>query len=430
MAEPRKGSTLTIRIKTNDESYSLELEGYGGRAEILSDLAGKEKLWKMRQAAMASLAGFKKAAVAGSSSTYQGFSDLAVSLLSKLLGDRVNQCVSLFYDFVSECFLKWYASEEAAPRVTLEAPAESMVPIELLAFDGIGRPPPSGSTDPGYYNHLGFAAVVNRSFTRCTDISSSRIIQNVPQLPVMFLRNTALPGSGEEAEFLDGDDRIDLDGPWPDRPADISAGSDAVIASLYDPFRRLNGDRSLVAAQIQHLSCHGRFDPKDPDQSKLQLGCPDGTVSLILGQLEAEFTRLRILAEEAARDVPLVFLNACESVASAGYMSADSFPRHFSIWSSRAVLGAETIVPDTMAAAFSRLFYQGLLDAGLTVGEAILQARQRLLARDNPICPAVRRGSGAGWHTYLYGSPQTLGQQRSLEHGTILPATLKSARHA
>src|SRR5258708_29575392 len=143
MAEPRKGSTLTIKIKTDDESYSRELEGYGGRTEILSDLAGKERLWKMRQAAMAGLTGFKKAAVAGRPDTYQGFSDLAVSLLSKLLGDRVNQYVSIFYDFVSECFLKWYATEEAAPRVTLEAAPESMVPIELLAFDGIGRPPPS-----------------------------------------------------------------------------------------------------------------------------------------------------------------------------------------------------------------------------------------------------------------------------------------------
>jgi hypothetical protein len=409
MIEPRKGSTLIIRIKTDSDSYSLELEGYGGQSAVLSDLAGKEKLWKMRQVAMSGLAGFKKATVAGRSDVYQGFNDLATVLVSKLLGDRVNQYVSLFYDFVTECFLKWYATEEAAPRVTLEADAELMLPIELLAFDGIGRPP-SDSPNNGYYSHLGFAAIVNRSFTRRTDLSSSRFILNVPHLPVMFLRNTTLPGSGDEADFLAEDKRIDVDGPWPDKAADIVAGSETVISSLYDPFRRLNGNQALMAGQIQHMSCHGRFDPKDPDQSKLVLGCPDGTVSLTLGELEAEFTRLRLLTKRPTRGVPLVFLNACESAAADGYMSADSFPRHFSIWSSRAVLGTETSVPDAVAAAFSRLFYQGLLDAGLTVGEAVLQARQRLLARDNPL----------GILYTLYGDPdlvvQRPGPRRSDEH--------------
>jgi CHAT domain-containing protein len=124
-------------------------------------------------------------------------------------------------------------------------------------------------------------------------------------------------------------------------------------------------------------------------------------VRLVLGQLAGEFTRLRVHAKMATRDVPLLFLNACESAATAGYMSADSFPRHFRIWGSRAVLGAETMVPDTMAAVFSRLFYEGLLDAGLTVGEAILQARQRLLARNNPI----------GILYTLYGDPDLIVQR-------------------
>ena len=42
-------------------------------------------------------------------------------------------------------------------------------------------------------------------------------------------------------------------------------------------------------------------------------------------------------------------------------------------------------MPDNIAAAFSRLFYEGLLDADLPLGEAVLQARQRLLARNNPL---------------------------------------------
>jgi hypothetical protein len=393
MGEPRKGTAMTIEIKTDGDRYSLALTGYGGRELLLPDLAGKQRLSTMRQAAMAGLegfkravvAGFKVAGVAGRPDSYTVLSDLAMSLLSILLGDRTNQYVSTFYDFVGESFLKWHATEETVPRVTLVAPPDLMVPIELLAFRGIGRPPSSADLNGGYYNHLGFASVVNRSFSRLPDVSESRIIQGAPQLPVMFLQNTSLPGSAREAKFLAGNGRIKLDGPWPDGEADVSAGLEAVIKSLYDPTSPLKANPLQVAAQIQHLSCHGRFDPKDPRQSDLRLSCQDGTVILVLGKLEQEFTRLRLETKKPTRDVPLVFLNACESAATAGFMSADSFPRHFRDWDSRAVLGVETTVPDNIAAAFSRLFYEGLLDADLSLGEAVLQARQRLLARNNPL---------------------------------------------
>lgn len=385
MVEPRKGTTVTIEIQPDGDTYSLALNGYGGRDLLLPDLAGRERLWAMRQTAMEGLAGFKRATVAGRPDAYTDLSNLAIRLLNMLLGDKVNKYVSTFYDFVGESFQKWYATEDTAPRVTLAAPPELMVPIELLAFHGIGRPPSSVGPDPGYYDHLGFAAVVNRSFSRLPDVSESRIILGAPQLPVTFLQNTSLPGSSREAKFLAGNDRIRLDGPWPDGEADISAGKKKVINSLYDPTLPLKGTSTQFAAQIQHLSCHGQFDPRDPRQSDLQLSCPDGKVILTLGYLEQEFTRLRLETKKPTRDVPLVFLNACESAATAGYMSADSFPRHFRDWDSRAVLGVEVAVPDKIAAAFSRLFYEGLLDANLPLGSAVLQARQRLLARNNPL---------------------------------------------
>jgi len=400
MSEPRKGKTLTIKVRIRDGSYSLELEGYGQRTGELPDLGDTDRLRTMRRAAMADLTRFKKAAVTVRPDTYHGFNELAMKLMGQLLGDRVNQYLSIFYDFVSECFLKWYASEDATPHVTLEAPAESMMPIELLAFDTVGRPPASSAVDPGYYNHLGFASVVNRSFSRVPDLANSRIIQNVPQLPIMFLRNSSLKGSNDEAQFLTQDRRIRVDGPWPSKAADILAGPDAVIDSLYDPFRYLDGTRASVAAQIQHLSCHGRFNAQEPDQSELRLGCSDGTVRILLSRLTAKFAKQRLRTKEPTRDVPLVFLNACESAAAAGYMSADSFPRHFRDWDSRAVLGSETVVPDVMAASFSRLFYQGLLDSGLSVGEAVLPARQRLLERNNPI----------GILYTLYGDPDLIVQ--------------------
>jgi hypothetical protein len=66
-------------------------------------------------------------------------------------------------------------------------------------------------------------------------------------------------------------------------------------------------------------------------------------------------------------------------------MSAASFPRHFLRFGNRAVFGTETAIPDDIAAQFSRMFYEGMLDGGLSIGDAIFQARIRLLGRKNPL---------------------------------------------
>jgi hypothetical protein len=266
----------------------------------------------MRRIAMRGLADFKRAVVQNRSDSYKMFNRLGIKLLGDMLGDRVNEYLNDFHKYVQTSFLNWYTFEESVPRVTLRAPAAHMVPIELLRFEGISQMAQADGND-GYYNHLGFSAVVNRIMNRVPDISIDRQLRNVPQLPVTFIRNTDLQGSNDEAHFLDADRRIHVDGPWPDAPSDHQDGLETVIRILYDPCRSFNGAHNQAPSQIQHLSCHGQFNEGDPELSRLRIGSTYGWFDLPLAELTAGFDELKIESPGARErsDLPVVFLNAC-----------------------------------------------------------------------------------------------------------------------
>jgi len=89
----------------------------------------------------------------------------------------------------------------------------------------------------------------------------------------------------------------------------------------------------------------------------------------------------------------LVFLNACETAASAEHR-ASLLVKLFRL-GFRHVIASETLIPDPLGAAFARQFYIGLM-RGLCVGAAVLQARTELLERyENP----------GGLLYTLYGDP-------------------------
>jgi hypothetical protein len=387
MIPPRVGTTLTIEIRIEAGAYSLQLYGYGQDSKPFPDVGDDSDLVDMRRIAMEGLADFKRAVVQNRSDSSVTFNRLGTKLLTDMLGDRVNEYLNDFYEYVRKSFLNWYTIEESVPRVTLRAPAAHMVPIELLPFEGIGRQIAKADVNDSYYNHLGFAAVVNRIMNRMPDLSIDRQLRNVPKLPVAFIRNTSLQGSNDEAHFLAADERIQIDGPWPDTAADLSKGLETIIGILYDPCKAFNGARNQAPDQIEHLSCHGRFNEAHPELSKLLLGCADGEFPLLLADLTEGFgaQKIKTPGPRQRPDLPLVFLNACESAVAAGTMSAASFPRHFLRWGNRAVIGSEAAIPDDVAAKFSRMFYEGILDDGLPVGDAVFQARIRLLARGNPL---------------------------------------------
>ena len=83
--------------------------------------------------------------------------------------------------------------------------------------------------------------------------------------------------------------------------------------------------------------------------------------------------------------MPLVFFNACGSTRLTPKGMA-SFPEYFLVRNQNCgFIGSETGVPDLFASAFCQQFYTHLIK-GLGVGEAILEARRKMLIHyKNPL---------------------------------------------
>ncbi len=143
---------------------------------------------------------------------------------------------------------------------------------------------------------------------------------------------------------------------------------------------------------VLHFAGHGFFDADDPGRSGLV--CASGEV--LSG---SDVTRLG--------DLPaLVFFNACEAARVRRPRRAPDARRLFAFRRSTSVaegflnggvanfLGTHWPVGDQAAFAFATRFYERLLD-GASLGDCVLEARQRVLALDS-----------IDWADYvLYGSP-------------------------
>jgi hypothetical protein len=152
---------------------------------------------------------------------------------------------------------------------------------------------------------------------------------------------------------------------------------DEVIASL-----RAGG------FQLLHFATHGVFNADDAERSELHLGDQSLTPADLVG---SDLRGLR-----AAR--PLVFLNACESgKADLALVGAGGWAhKFFAEGRASAFVGTLWEVSDDLAADFSRLFYNGLVE-GKTLGEALRAARLQIRDQEpgNPT-----------WLAYaLYGDP-------------------------
>src|SRR5262249_28746459 len=88
--------------------------------------------------------------------------------------------------------------------------------------------------------------------------------------------------------------------------------------------------------------------------------------------------------EQQPEPMPFVFLSACESAAG-DPDDASSLIELLLANRNRAILGAETIIPDDLAALFAKFVYIELA-RGATLGLAAYRARWQILERyDNPV---------------------------------------------
>ncbi|WP_439660021.1 CHAT domain-containing protein [Lentzea sp. HUAS TT2] len=283
---------------------------------------------------------------------------------------------------------RWDTPGHPIPVVEYVGQPEHVIPIEHMPFFDLSRCGRS-TTDPDMFVEqcrafVGFSCVVRRKLLLDSPIPQRDELRPSAQgrLQMRFLRHSKLKGADAEYSWLtsDGRDRVDVLGPF---PAEGENAAD-IAAQIFDPRWLPDGARRSEPEQIQHFSCHCDTNTKDPLDYELQLRGEGADVRLRVGDLKDHFTRL---AGDGRTDMamPLIVLNAC-GTSAADPESATSFPRIFLENENRAVIGTEVAMPDRMAAAFSKKFYELLLLKGEPLGIAAHEARAHLLTEfRNPL---------------------------------------------
>jgi hypothetical protein len=269
-------------------------------------------------------------------------------------------------------------------------------PFELVPAFNLGRLPAvrnDRDLEVAAARFLGFTAVVQR--VKGT-LSGDGVLVSEPKLPIQFIRGR-LKGARQEATVFGAlDGRVALDGPWPKRES-VDEVVDAIVASLYEPRRRLDGTPTEVPAQIQHFACHLDTTAHLSDDHTLMLATDrGGRRPVTLAQIRDGYDD-RIYSSDpdgARRDRAVVVMNACAS-SRTDPSTANSFAQWFLAHGHRAFVGTETDVPDQIAAHFALRFYKRLLDER-TLGDSLVWARRDLL-RD--------LGNPLGLLYVLYGDP-------------------------
>jgi hypothetical protein len=137
---------------------------------------------------------------------------------------------------------------------------------------------------------------------------------------------------------------------------------------------------------VLHFTGHGKFDPGNPDRSRLVL---EGNRRFTPEDLSGTVTNL-------GRAHPFVFLNACE-IGRAGKALGGmaGWPHAIIRAGAGAFVGPYWAVADTTASLFAQSMYTALLDDRVTVGRAVHVARE-----------AVRMASDPTWLAYVvYAHP-------------------------
>jgi CHAT domain-containing protein len=161
------------------------------------------------------------------------------------------------------------------------------------------------------------------------------------------------------------------------------------VISALTPLQELiaSGDFGLL-----HFACHGTYNPADG--SSIKLGNVQFTPTLM---------NTAAINKVLARSAPTVFINACRSAGlNATYNRLDGWASKFLEAGAAAFIGTLWAVSDGAAREFAQELYSQL-QAGSSLGEAVMRARQAAHQPDDPT-----------WLAYTaYGNPRaTLGQQR------------------
>jgi CHAT domain-containing protein len=143
---------------------------------------------------------------------------------------------------------------------------------------------------------------------------------------------------------------------------------------------------------LLHFACHNTYDPTRGSSIKL------GNVQFTPTLLEMAVIQ-RVLKDSG----PTVFINACRSAGfAASYNRLDGWASLFLEAGAAAFIGSLWAVSDGASGEFASELY-GQLQAGSTLGEAVMHARQ----------VAARQTDDPTWLAYtVYGDPRATISQR------------------
>jgi hypothetical protein len=304
-------------------------------------------------------------------------------------------------DFVKTTCPTWQQSVQEGyvpPLIEVTTRLDSTLPFEFLPLFDTTVPKIDERSDETLTRDLlqlaarfpGFSTVINRIFTQYAPNASAGIIENIPRMGIRFFHHAGLIGAQREREFFSGAEWIDLRGPWPEQLLNHDNFVSDLAKQLWNGSDARTTNESID--QIQHFACHCDTEQDHSEYYALHLAHRKDWVSFLtssvrrvtIGDLGSE-----IGSYDEKRDpncsYPIVFLNACGSSKFTPDGVA-SFPKLFlGLEGSRGVIGTETTIPDSFAAAFSKRFYLNLIQ-GYTLGESLFRARWSLLKHyKNPL---------------------------------------------
>jgi hypothetical protein len=385
---------ITILVRNQNDRLILELSTKeGSRLPPVQLLLTPARLKELREAYAFGLRKFVAIlATSGRVAKDRNIADTALRCLYSVgaeLGFGIFGSMGVLdvQDFFRMAWPAWGKAADddyVPPRVELVGSLDFPLPLEFVPLFSTEELLPSTSLENIACRFPVFSTIFFRS---ASDISpqTAEVIDNRMALLVRLFLHADLKGAKQEFDFLKSARGATLRGPWPDRampPNDF-------IRSLADQMQFATAANDTVTGtdHIQHFVCHCDTEKAHSRDFTIELAhsakrwpfsaSPARTASL--AELSAIF-----FGRKTSNVGPLVFLNACGSskITPEGLLS---FPSLFLRIGSRGVIGTETAIPDLAAAEFAREFYT-LFFKGLTLGEALFEARMRLLrTRFNPI---------------------------------------------
>jgi hypothetical protein len=324
--------------------------------------------------------------------------ELGQWLASTLFGPRNIPAVTRLF---KEAYPGWDDPEAPPGLIEVQAPNYHTVPLEFIPIFDMNLPPDEIKDIRRLievaHAFPGFATIVKRQIASGRKLPQpSALLHNEEGLPVKLFYHGGFPGVRDELRFFRDNDCFALKGHWPRSACDylqcLSDGcksfDDAAVLArhLWNPALGFRCSDSKVPDQILHFACHCHFqNASDPETLCLTFS-PDGKE---MRQVTVETLKQKLASCEGMDQtdvpLPLVFVNACGAAAAHSGL-LPTLPYFFLVENgNRGFIGTETLIPDRVAAEFSRRFYYHLL-LGDTLGMAFYAAKQDLLKRHrNPM---------------------------------------------